>query len=173
MRVHNKSIIVTGAGNGIGEGIAKRLAEEGANVLVNDINTAGGQRVVAEITAAGGKAIGITCDVAREQDVNDAIASMLGYDRDELVALTMHEDLRVDRFVLLHSGKHGRLADYVAEDIATVSPETRVEPQRIEFTGKQQRGREAAEVAVQRRQRWLTALLVGQLKVHGRLNPLS
>lgn len=49
------------------------------------------------------------------------------------VALTMHEDLRVDRFVLLHSGKHGRLADYVAGDIASVSPETRVEPQRIEF----------------------------------------
>ena len=49
------------------------------------------------------------------------------------VALTMHEDLRVDRFVLLHGSKHGRLADYVAEDIAAVSPETRVEPQRIEF----------------------------------------
>ena len=47
----NKSIIVTGAGNGIGEGIAKRLAQEGAQVLVNDINTTGGQRVVAEITA--------------------------------------------------------------------------------------------------------------------------
>lgn len=55
MRVQNKSIIVTGAGNGIGEGIAKRLAEEGASVLVNDINTAGGQRVVAEITAAGAR----------------------------------------------------------------------------------------------------------------------
>ena len=56
MRVQNKSIIVTGAGNGIGEGIAKRLAQEGAQVLVNDINTTGGQRVVAEITAAGGTA---------------------------------------------------------------------------------------------------------------------
>lgn len=49
------------------------------------------------------------------------------------VALTMHEDLRVDRFVLLHGSKHGRLAEYVAEDIAAVSPETRVEPQLIEF----------------------------------------
>ena len=49
------------------------------------------------------------------------------------VALTMHEDLRVDRFVMLHSRKHGRLADYVAEDIAAVSPETRVEQQPIEF----------------------------------------
>ncbi|MCW4462714.1 RNA repair transcriptional activator RtcR [Sphingomonas sp. BT-65] len=49
------------------------------------------------------------------------------------VALTMHQDLRVDRFVLLHSNKHSRLAEYVAEDIAAVSPETRVEPQLIEF----------------------------------------
>ena len=36
MRVQNKSIIVTGAGNGIGEGIAKRLAAEGGKVLVDD-----------------------------------------------------------------------------------------------------------------------------------------
>ena len=46
MRVAQQSIIVTGAGNGIGEGIAKRLASEGARVTVNDINTVGGQRVV-------------------------------------------------------------------------------------------------------------------------------
>ena len=45
MRVQHKSIIVTGAGNGIGEGIAKRLAAEGGKVIVNDINEAGGQRV--------------------------------------------------------------------------------------------------------------------------------
>ena len=37
MRVQHKSIIVTGAGNGIGEGIAKRLAAEGGKVIVNDI----------------------------------------------------------------------------------------------------------------------------------------
>lgn len=49
------------------------------------------------------------------------------------VALTMHENLRVDRFVLLHGSKHSRLADYIAEDIEAVSPETRVEPRTIEF----------------------------------------
>jgi len=37
MRLKEKSIIVTGAGSGIGEGIAKRLAQEGAAVIVNDI----------------------------------------------------------------------------------------------------------------------------------------
>ncbi|MFR1446048.1 RNA repair transcriptional activator RtcR family protein, partial [Acinetobacter baumannii] len=40
------------------------------------------------------------------------------------VALAMHEDLRVDRFILLHGSLHRRLAEYVAEDIASVSPET-------------------------------------------------
>ena len=43
MRVQDKSIIVTGAGGGIGERIAHRLAAEGARVIVNDIDGAKGQ----------------------------------------------------------------------------------------------------------------------------------
>ena len=70
MRVANKSIIVTGAGSGIGEGIAKRLAAEGASVVVNDINAVAGQRVVAEIVAKGGKAVFFAADVTRSQDVH-------------------------------------------------------------------------------------------------------
>ena len=69
MRVAQQSIIVTGAGNGIGEGIAKRLASEGARVTVNDINTVGGQRVVDEIVAAGGTAQFVQADVARSAEV--------------------------------------------------------------------------------------------------------
>lgn len=49
------------------------------------------------------------------------------------VGLTMHEDLRVDRLVLLHGTQHQRLAHYVAEDIASVSPETQVEPHILDF----------------------------------------
>ncbi|MGC3971140.1 MAG: RNA repair transcriptional activator RtcR [Pirellulales bacterium] len=49
------------------------------------------------------------------------------------VSLHMHDDLRVDRFVMLHGSAHGRLAQYIAEDIATVSPETKVERQVIDF----------------------------------------
>ncbi len=56
MRVKDLSIIVTGAGSGIGEGIAKRLAAEGAKVVVNDVNAEQGQRVTADIVAAGGNA---------------------------------------------------------------------------------------------------------------------
>jgi transcriptional regulatory protein RtcR len=50
------------------------------------------------------------------------------------VALCMHEDLRVDRFLMIHGSAHSRLADYVSEDIAAVSPETLVERHVIDFT---------------------------------------
>lgn len=50
------------------------------------------------------------------------------------VGLTMHEDLRVDRLVLLHGSAHESLADYVAQDIASVSPETSVDKRRLDFT---------------------------------------
>jgi len=49
------------------------------------------------------------------------------------VGLTMHEDLRVDRFILLHGRPHQRLAEYVTEDIASVSPETTVECRLLDF----------------------------------------
>lgn len=80
MRVSGKSIIVTGAGNGIGEGIAKRLAQEGAQVLVNDIDTTKGEKVVAEIVAAGGKAIFFAADVTRSSDMKALVeAAVQGF----------------------------------------------------------------------------------------------
>ena len=75
MRVTNKSIIVTGAGNGFGESIAKRLAAEGAQVIVNDIDTANGERVVAGILAAGGTASFFAADVTRSSDVKALVAA--------------------------------------------------------------------------------------------------
>jgi transcriptional regulatory protein RtcR len=49
------------------------------------------------------------------------------------VALTMHNDLRVDRFIMIHGGQHERLANYVATDIGDVSPETQVHFEQIDF----------------------------------------
>ena len=69
MRVKNKSIIVTGSGGGIGEGIARRLAEEGAQVIVNDINPAMGEKVVADIIKAGGTASFFAADVTQSGDM--------------------------------------------------------------------------------------------------------
>ncbi|HTG95940.1 MAG TPA: SDR family oxidoreductase [Burkholderiales bacterium] len=50
MRLTSKTAIVTGAGSGFGAGIAKRFAEEGAKVIVADINTQGGERVAKEVS---------------------------------------------------------------------------------------------------------------------------
>lgn len=69
MRVKDKSIIVTGSGGGIGEGIARRLAEQGASVLVNDIDSAMGERVAASIRQSGGVATFFAADVTQSANV--------------------------------------------------------------------------------------------------------
>lgn len=49
------------------------------------------------------------------------------------VSICMQEDLRIDRFMMIHGPGHSRLAEYVAQDIASVSPETLVERHTIDF----------------------------------------
>jgi NAD(P)-dependent dehydrogenase (short-subunit alcohol dehydrogenase family) len=65
-RFDGKVVIVTGAGGGIGEGYAKRLAAEGASVVVADINADGAERVAKEIDAAGGSAIATAVDISTD-----------------------------------------------------------------------------------------------------------
>jgi 3-oxoacyl-[acyl-carrier protein] reductase len=65
-KLADKVAIVTGASKGIGAGIAKSLAAEGAAVVVNYASSkAGADAVVSEITAAGGKAIAVQGDVSK------------------------------------------------------------------------------------------------------------
>lgn len=77
MRMQGKVAIVTGAGSGFGEGIAKRFAEEGAAVVVNDIVEQGAKRVAEEIARAGGKAAVAIADVTKDADVARLVKSAL------------------------------------------------------------------------------------------------
>ncbi|WP_372749127.1 SDR family oxidoreductase [Litorivivens sp.] len=69
----NRVAIITGAGGGLGAAHAKVFASEGCAVVVNDINEAAAQKVVDEITAAGGKAIVNTSDITNYDDSLNAV----------------------------------------------------------------------------------------------------
>ncbi len=67
---------ITGAASGIGRAIARRLAQEGAHVVIADINLAGAQDVANDIVEAQGlkRAVAVKCDVTSEDDVASAFA---------------------------------------------------------------------------------------------------
>jgi len=73
MKLNGRIAIVTGAGSGFGEGIAKLFAQEGAKVVVADIRKDAAERVAAEIRTAGGDAIVSGTDVTQ----NDQVAAMV------------------------------------------------------------------------------------------------
>jgi 2-hydroxycyclohexanecarboxyl-CoA dehydrogenase len=72
--LQGKTAIVTGAGSGIGRAIATRLAAEGVIVGAFDINPKGAGETVAQIEAAGGKALAVTCDITDYAKVTAAVA---------------------------------------------------------------------------------------------------
>src|SRR5688500_7591266 len=72
-RLENQVAWVSGAASGIGEGVARLFAGEGAAVLLADTNAAQGRQVADEIRGGGGRAAFAACDVTREQDVRESI----------------------------------------------------------------------------------------------------
>jgi 3-oxoacyl-[acyl-carrier protein] reductase len=74
-KLRDQVAVVTGASKGIGAGIAKALAAEGASVVVNySSSKAGAEKVVAEIVKKGGKAIAVRADVSKQADITHLFA---------------------------------------------------------------------------------------------------
>jgi len=68
-----KVAFITGAASGIGEGAARRFAEEGAAIGLADVQAEQGEKLRGEIETAGGKAIYVACDVSDPESVESAI----------------------------------------------------------------------------------------------------
>ena len=83
MRLEDKTVVITGAGAGIGRETALRCADEGARVIVTDVDVEGGEETVELIADAGGEAEFAELDVTdsdRFHDVVDAVAEDYGLD---------------------------------------------------------------------------------------------
>jgi len=87
LRLNNKIVVVTGAGRGVGEAISIRLAKEGADIVVCDIDFDNAERTAEKIKTIGRQSLAIKADVSKGKDV------------EEMVNLTMEKFGRIDILV--------------------------------------------------------------------------
>src|SRR5512137_523933 len=71
MRLERKTVIVTGAGRGIGRAIALSLAKEGANIVISDINLKEAEQVAKEIEDLGQTSLAVKTDVTSKNDIDE------------------------------------------------------------------------------------------------------
>lgn len=74
MNYLHKTVIVTGAGHGIGRAIAEAYASEGASVIIAELDESTGGMAAAEICSQGGTAEFVACDVSKEEDIIALVA---------------------------------------------------------------------------------------------------
>jgi len=79
MRLHNQTALITGGGSGIGQAIAEVFAQAGAAVVIADREVTRAERVAAGISAAGGKALPVTVDVADAASVTSMATQALAH----------------------------------------------------------------------------------------------
>jgi 3-oxoacyl-[acyl-carrier protein] reductase len=73
-RFENKVVVITGGGAGIGRTYAHRFADEGAAIVIADVDEAAGMRVVDELQSAGSRAMAVVMDVSHVEDVEAMVA---------------------------------------------------------------------------------------------------
>jgi NAD(P)-dependent dehydrogenase (short-subunit alcohol dehydrogenase family) len=78
-RFDGRTAVVTGAGHGIGRACARRLAAEGAAVVVADIDERAASTVTAELVGSGAQAIMVACDVTNSGSVTEAMGVAAGF----------------------------------------------------------------------------------------------
>lgn len=78
-RLEGRTCIITGAAHGIGHAVAQRLAQEGANVVIGDVDLDGAKAAAADIEAGGGHAVAQWVDVAERDSVRALIAAAVGH----------------------------------------------------------------------------------------------
>lgn len=105
MNIKDRIFLVTGAGSGIGEGIAKKLAQSGAKLVINDINSEKAERVAREINEQGQEAISLIADITKITEAEamvskiiehygriDGLVNNTGVVRDNLILKMPEED---------------------------------------------------------------------------------
>jgi len=95
-RFADRVVMVTGAGSGIGQAAAQRIAAEGGAVYCLDLNGQAVEATVAGISAAGGNAFGAACDISREEDVRACVAACVEHYGSLYALVNMAGVLRFD-----------------------------------------------------------------------------
>jgi 3-hydroxybutyrate dehydrogenase len=77
MMLKNKVALITGSASGIGLAIAREFANEGANVVISDLNKEAADQAVEELKSQGYKALAVGCDVTNEEDIDRSFAETI------------------------------------------------------------------------------------------------
>jgi len=75
--IKGKTVIITGSGQGIGRGIAEMFADQGANLVISDINQETAQKAADEIAKKGVETIAVVCDVSKYDQVENLMAKAI------------------------------------------------------------------------------------------------